>query len=70
MHDSHAYALMQLNLSTAAEAYQSVDSDDFYVQLNLTSNDTNFNNTHPRLQVSLIAQLYYKRKPYCTRASI
>ena len=59
MHDSDAYVLMQLNLSTAAEAYQSVDSDDFYVQLNLTSNDTNFNNTHPRLQVSLIAQVCY-----------
>ncbi len=42
---------MQLNLSTAAEAYLTVDSDDFYVQLDLTSNDTNFNNTHPRLQV-------------------
>ncbi|DBA77674.1 TPA: hypothetical protein ACH3X2_008376 [Trebouxia sp. C0005] len=41
-----------LKMSTAAEAYQSVDSDDFYIQLDLTSNDTNFNNTHPRLQVS------------------
>ncbi|KAL0033522.1 hypothetical protein WJX79_001179 [Trebouxia sp. C0005] len=39
-----------LKMSTAAEAYQSVDSDDFYIQLDLTSNDTNFNNTHPRLQ--------------------
>ncbi|KAL0038988.1 hypothetical protein WJX77_004310 [Trebouxia sp. C0004] len=41
-----------LNLTTAAEAYHSVDSDDFYIQLDLTSNDPDFNNTHPRLQVS------------------
>lgn len=46
---------MQLNLTTAAEAYQSVDSADFYIQLELSSNDTNFNNTHPRLQVRLSA---------------
>jgi len=44
-------------MSTAAEAYQSVDSDNFYIQLDLTSNDTNFNNTHPRLQVSVGIQL-------------
>ncbi len=44
-------------MTTAAEAYQSVDSDDFYIQLDLTSNDINFNNTHPRLQVSVAIQL-------------
>ena len=42
---------MQVNLSTAGKAFQTVDSDLFYVQLDLSSNDTNFNNTHPRLQV-------------------
>ena len=46
---------MQLNLTNAAEAYQSVDSADFYIQLELSSNDTNFNNTHPRLQVRFSA---------------
>ena len=44
--------LLQLTLVTAAQAYLSVDSSDFYLQLDLVSNDTNFNNTHPRLQAS------------------
>lgn len=43
---------LQVNLSTASKAFQTVDSDLFYVQLDLISNDTNFNNTHPRLQVA------------------
>ncbi len=46
-------------MSAAGEAYQSVDSDDFYIQLDLTSNDSNFNNTHPRLQVSPGFQLLW-----------
>ena len=45
---------MQVNLSTAGKAFQTVDSNLFYVQLDLSSNDTNFNNTHPRLQVKFV----------------
>jgi len=54
-------------MSTAAEAYQSVDSDDFYIQLDLTSNDTNFNNTHPRLQVRVGLQLLQPTAGGCIR---
>ena len=62
-----SHALLQLNLSTAGEAYQSVDSDDFFIQLDLTSNDTNFNNTHPRLQVSVGTQLLQAAAGGCTK---
>ena len=44
---------LQVNVSTAGKAYLTVDSSNFYVQLSLSSNDSDFNNTHPRLQVLL-----------------
>ena len=43
----------QVNLSTAGKAFQTVNSDLFDIQLDLSSIDTDFNNTHPRLQVKL-----------------
>lgn len=46
--------MLQLNVTTAEEAHQTVNTSDFYIQLNLTSNDTRFNNTHPRLQVGFL----------------
>ena len=49
----HHVRRLLLNLVTAAQAYSSVDSSNFYLQLDLVSNDTNFNNTHPRLQVDV-----------------